>query len=60
MWPKSNPLQLYTMEVINRSKGLDLIDRVLKNLDGDSIHYTGGNDQDHPQEKQMQKGRIVV
>ena len=48
------------MEVTNRFKGLDLIDRVLKNLDGDSIHYTGGNDQDHPQEKQMQKGRIVV
>ena len=24
-------------------------------MDGDSVHYSGGNDQDHPQEKQMQK-----
>ena len=32
-------------------------------MDGDSVHYSGGNDQDHPQEKQMQKkkkGKMVV
>ena len=23
-------------------------------------HYTGGRDQDHPQEKQMQQGKMVV
>ena len=26
-------------------------------MDGDSIHYTGGSEQDHPQEKQMQKAK---
>ena len=35
----------YTMEVTNRFKGLDLIDRVSEEL------CTGGSDQDHCQEK---------
>ena len=26
-------------------------------MDGDSVHYTGGSEQDHPQEKQMQKAK---
>ena len=34
----------------------DLIDKYLKN-DG---HGTGGSDQDHPQGKEMQKGKMVV
>ena len=25
-----------------------------------SWYYTGGSDQDHPQEKEMQKGKMVV
>ena len=29
-------------------------------MDGGSLHCTGGSDQDHPQEKEMQKGKIVV
>ena len=29
-------------------------------MDGDSWHCTGGGDQDHPQEKEMQKGKTVV
>ena len=29
-------------------------------MDGGSWHYTGGSDQDHPQEKEMQKVRMVV
>jgi len=29
-------------------------------MDGDSCHCTGGRDQDHPQEKEMQKGKMVV
>ena len=29
-------------------------------MDGGSVHCTGGSDQDHPQEKEMQKGKIVV
>ena len=29
-------------------------------MNGGSWHCTGGNDQDHPQEKEMQKGKMVV
>ena len=46
----------FTVEVTNRFKGLDLIDRVPEEL----WHCTGGSDQDHPQEKEMQKGKMVV
>ena len=50
----------YTVEVTNRFKGLDLIE-YLKNYGQRFIRgCTGGGDQNHPQEKEMQKGRIVV
>ena len=29
-------------------------------MDGGSWHHTGGSDQDHPQEKEIQKGKMVV
>ena len=29
-------------------------------MDRGSRHSTGGNDQDHPQEKEMQKGKMFV
>ena len=29
-------------------------------MDGGLRHCTGGSDQDHPQEKEMEKGKIVV
>ena len=29
-------------------------------MDRGSWHCTGGSDQDHPQEKEMQKGKMVV
>ena len=29
-------------------------------MDGDSWHCTVGSDQDHPQEKEIQKGKMVV
>ena len=29
-------------------------------MDRSSWHCTGGSDQDHPQEKEMQKGKMVV
>ena len=29
-------------------------------MDGGSWHCTGGSDQAHPQEKEMQKGKMVV
>ena len=49
------------MEVRNRFKGLDLIDRVPEALmDGGSSHFTGGGDQNHPLEKEMPKGKMVV
>ena len=50
-----------TVEVRNRLKGLDLIDIVpdeLWNEVHDIIQETG--DQDHPQEKEMQKSKMVA
>jgi len=29
-------------------------------MDGSLWHCTGGNDQDHPQEKEMQKGKMIA
>ena len=29
-------------------------------MDGGSLHCTGGNNQDHPQEKEMQTGKMVI
>ena len=29
-------------------------------MDGGSWHYTGDRDQDHPQEKEMQKSKMAV
>ena len=51
----------YTVEVTNRFKGLDLTERVPEEL-WMEVHNicTGGCDQDHPQEKEMQKGKTVV
>ena len=39
------------MEVTNRFKGLDLVDRLPEE------HYTGGGDQNHSQEKEMLKAK---
>ena len=51
----------YTVKVRNRFKGLDLCDRqCLKNYGRRFMTFTGGSDQDHPQEKEMQKGKMVV
>ena len=52
----------YIVEVTDRFKGLDLTDRVTKELcmDGGSEHCTGGGNQNHPQEKEMQEGKMVV
>ena len=49
----------YTMDVTNRFKGLDLTE-CLKNYGWRFKHCTGGSDQDHPQEKQMQKGKMAL
>ena len=48
------------MEVTNRFKRLDLVDRVPEELwMGVSLHCTGGSDQNHSQEKEMQEGKMV-
>ena len=47
-----------TVEVRNRFKGLDLIDRVPEELWMEVP--TGGRDQDHPQEKEIQKRKMAV
>ena len=51
----------YTVEVTNKFKGLDLAERVPEEL-WTEVHNicTGGCDQDHPQEKQKQKVKMVV
>ena len=51
----------YTVEVRNRFKGLDLIDRVTDEL-WNEVHdnCTGDRDQDHPNGKEMQKSKMAV
>ena len=45
----------------NRPKGLDLTDRVPEELCTEFYNTgAGGCDQNHPQEKEMQKGKVVV
>ena len=51
----------YTVEVTNRFMGLDLIKQsIWRARDGGLWHCRGGSDQDHPQEKKMQIGKMVV
>ena len=45
----------YKVEVTNRFKELSQ-----RTVDQGLRHCTEGSDQDHPQEKEMQKGKIVV
>ena len=49
----------YTVEVMNRFKGLDLVDRVPEELWTDVHNTTGGSDQNHLKEE-MQEGKVVV
>ena len=48
------------VEVRNRFKELDMIDSAWWNMDGGLWHCTGNRDEDHPQEKEMQKSKIAV
>ena len=50
----------YTVQVRNRFKGLDLIDRVLDELWMELCDIVQEMDQDHPQEKEMQKNKMAV
>ena len=47
----------YTVEVRNRFKGLDLIDRVPDELWTEVHEIVGDSEQDHPQEKEIQKSK---
>ena len=47
------------MELKNRFKELDLIE-CLKDYGKSSRHCLGVSDQDHRQERQMQKGKMIV
>ena len=51
----------YTVEVTNRFKGLDLVDRVPGEL-WMVVQNTvqEGSDQSYPKEKEMQEGKMVV
>ena len=49
----------YIVEVTNRFKELDLIECLI-NYGQRLMTFTGGRDQDHPQGKEMQKGKMVV
>ena len=49
------------MEVTNKFKGLDVIDREPKRtMERGSWHCLGVIDQNHPQGKEMQEGKMVV
>ena len=51
----------YTVEVRNRLKGLDLIDRVPDELWTEVRDIVPGDrDQDHPHGKEMQKSKVAV
>ena len=50
----------YTVEVRNRFKGLDLIDRVPDERRTEVRDWTGDRDQDHPHGKEMQKSKMAV
>ena len=47
------------MNVMNRFKNLDLVDRMPEKLNGGSKHCTECSDQNHPKEKEMQEGKVV-
>ena len=50
----------YIVEVENRFKGLDLTDRVPDELWTEFRDILQETDQDHPQEKEMQKSKMAV
>ena len=50
---------VYTVEVTNRFKGLDLIE-CWKNYAWRFLNCTGVSDQEYPQEKEMQKSKMIV
>ena len=52
--------QDYTVEMRNGFKELDLVDRELEELWTGSLHCIRGSDQNHPKEKEMWEGKVVI
>ena len=50
-----NKMYDYTVEMMNRFKGLDLVDRMPKELWMEVHNTTGGSDQNHPPKKKKCK-----
>ena len=50
----------YTVEVTNRFKGLDLVDVIPEELWMEVCNIIREVDQNHPQENEMQEGKMVV
>ena len=47
------------MQVTDKLNGLDLVEYV-KDYGWRSVTFMGGDDQNHPKEKEMQEGKVVV
>ena len=68
VWKTTRPFQYdlnqipydYTVEVRNRFKGLDLIDRMPDELWTEVHEIVGDSEQDHPQEKEIQKSKMAI
>ena len=53
----------YTVEVTKRLKGLDLVNRMPEELWTEvynTLLYTGGSEQNHPKEKEIQGGKVII
>ena len=53
----------YTVEVTERLKGLDLVNRMPEELWTEvynTLLYTGGSEQNHPKEKEIQGGKVII
>ena len=50
----------YAVEVMNRPKGLDLVNSVLEELWTEVRNIVQGSEQNHPKEKEKWKGKVVA
>ena len=51
---------MITVEITNRFKGLYLVDRVPEELWTEVYNILQEADQNHPKEKEMQEGKVIV
>ena len=50
----------YIVDMVNKFKGLGLVDRVPKELWTEFIILYRGQDQNHPKEKEIQEAKVIV